>query len=377
MEWKVKKLVEVTKIIMGQSPPSSSYNEERVGVPFFQGKAEFGEIYPTPIKFCSQPNQIAEVGDILLSVRAPVGNINLVLEKSCIGRGLAAIRANGKELNQSFLYYFLKLNENNWGNQSTGSTFQSINRRSIENIDIPFPPKEIQKQIVERLDGVQEAQKVNNELIQKTEELFASLLHSELNPKGKNWEKKKLGEFCEFQYGYTASAQNEGDYRFIRITDIDEQGELRNLDPKYIKKNDETNRYILSQGDLLVARTGATYGKIVLYDSTESAVFASFLIRIRPDRKMAVSKFIWLFSRTRTYWRQAESLMTGSGQQQFNANKIKRIKIPLPPLETQKRIVEKLNAVQEYKKGLLEQKVKLQELFDSILHKSMKGELDK
>ena len=77
---------EVAEIIMGQSPPSSTYNERGEGLPFFQGKAEFGELYPTPIKYCTSPTRIAEAGDVLIPVRAPVGNINLAKEKSGIGR---------------------------------------------------------------------------------------------------------------------------------------------------------------------------------------------------------------------------------------------------------------------------------------------------
>ena len=90
--WQVKKLGEVCKIILGQSPPSDTYNTTGTGLPFFQGKAEFTELYPIVEKWCSSPNKIAEPNDILLSVRAPVGALNIANQKCCIGRGLAAIR---------------------------------------------------------------------------------------------------------------------------------------------------------------------------------------------------------------------------------------------------------------------------------------------
>ena len=168
---------------MGQSPPSSSYNEQGIGLPFFQGKAEFGEIYPIPVKYCSSPNRIAEANDILISVRAPVGNINITKEKSCVGRGLGALRAKEDILNQMFLFYFMKKNENNWSRLSTGSTFSAIKGSSLRNFEIPVPPLAIQTQIVERLDKIAKAQKLNDGLIQKTDELFQSLLHKELNPR--------------------------------------------------------------------------------------------------------------------------------------------------------------------------------------------------
>lgn len=118
-----------------------------------------------------------------------------------------------------------------------------------------------------------------------------------------------------------------------------------------------------------MARIGATFGKILYFKKDEPSIFASFLIRLNPDTSINPF-YIWLFSRSQSYWRQAKSLMTGSGQPQFNANKLKQIKIPLPPLETQKQIVAKLSAVQEYKTQLLAQKSKLKELFDSVLAKS-------
>ncbi len=88
---KFEPLSTVAQINMGQSPPSSSYNLAGLGLPFFQGKADFGDLYPKVRVFCTEPLKVAEAGDILISVRAPVGPTNINLEKSCIGRGLAAL----------------------------------------------------------------------------------------------------------------------------------------------------------------------------------------------------------------------------------------------------------------------------------------------
>jgi type I restriction enzyme S subunit len=92
-EWKIAKLSDekLAEIIMGQSPPSSTYNKEGKGLPFLQGKMEFGKVYPSPMMYCSQPIKIAEPNDILISVRAPVGDVNVAPYRLCIGRGLAAI----------------------------------------------------------------------------------------------------------------------------------------------------------------------------------------------------------------------------------------------------------------------------------------------
>ena len=153
--WSTKKLCEVCEINMGQSPSSSTYNENRDGLPFFQGKKDYGEKYPTPRIWCSNPIKVVEPGDILISVRAPVGALNIAKEKSCIGRVLTGLRAK-KELDQDFLFHFLKLKEEDISNLGTGSTFTAISKKDLENLKIPLPPLPEQKKIVARLDVLSE-----------------------------------------------------------------------------------------------------------------------------------------------------------------------------------------------------------------------------
>ena len=105
-DWKEYKLGEVCEITMGQSPPSSTYNTSGIGLPFFQGKAEFTELHPVVVKWCDNPNKIANEGDILLSVRAPVGDTNIADRKCAIGRGLAAL--SYPKCNK-YAFYYLRL----------------------------------------------------------------------------------------------------------------------------------------------------------------------------------------------------------------------------------------------------------------------------
>src|SRR5216683_900940 len=137
--WAIRKIGDCADVQMGQSPPGETYNSEGIGLPFFQGKAEFGEEYPMAVKWCSQPTRIAESGDILLSVRAPVGPTNFALEKCCIGRGLAAIRAKPQACNQRYLRYYLKRFEADIAARGVGSTFPAINRSDIERLELPLP----------------------------------------------------------------------------------------------------------------------------------------------------------------------------------------------------------------------------------------------
>jgi type I restriction enzyme S subunit len=176
--WEVVKLrnTEVAELIMGQSPPSSTYNTRKQGLPFLQGKAEFGEIYPKPIKWCNHPLKIAEKGDILLSVRAPVGDVNLAPFRCCVGRGLAAIRPKSK-LNGVFLFNYLILYKSRIERESTGSTFKAVRKSNLENFQIPLPSLSEQREIAEILQTVD--QKI--EIEQKKKALYEKLFKTMLN----------------------------------------------------------------------------------------------------------------------------------------------------------------------------------------------------
>ncbi len=153
----------------------------------------------------------------------------------------------------------------------------------------------------------------------------------------REWPIVELGEVCKPEYGFTAIAKDEGDTRFIRITDIDESGLLKTDEPKFISLSNESRPYLLQRGDLLVARTGATYGKTLFFNENFQAVFASYLI--------------WFLTRSENYQKQKASLVQGGGQPQFNGNVIVKIKIPLPPVEVQQEIIAELDIYQKVIEG--------------------------
>ncbi len=146
--WKWVKLGEACNVLMGQSPPSTSYNTDGIGVPFFQGKAEFTDLHPVVEKWCSSPNKIAEPNDILLSVRAPVGTTNIADQKCCIGRGLAAIRFP----NYKYAFYFLRSIEQQLDKKGTGTTFRAISGETIRETLFPLASETEQHAIVSKIE---------------------------------------------------------------------------------------------------------------------------------------------------------------------------------------------------------------------------------
>ncbi|GEM_PF-2681638 len=161
------------EMIMGQSPPSELYNRDGIGLPFLQGNAEFGDLYPSPTIYCSKTMKVAKTGDILISVRAPVGEVNIANVDYCIGRGVGAIRAR-KDVDSQFLFFYLKSINSKLDSISGGSTFKAITKNQLEKLEVFLPPLDEQKRIslilstIDKKLSIQKSQKSKLESIKKS-----------------------------------------------------------------------------------------------------------------------------------------------------------------------------------------------------------------
>ena len=173
--WPPGVLSDIAVITMGQSPKGESYNEEGVGTVFFQGRAEFGFRFPTRRLYTTDPKRIAKANDALMSVRAPVGDMNVAHEDCCIGRGLGAIRS--KDRHQSFvLYTMLALREQLNVFNGEGTVFGSINRDALNSMPIDIPPQEIIDQFEDIVAPMDTAIRNNYDEICRLQALRDSLL---------------------------------------------------------------------------------------------------------------------------------------------------------------------------------------------------------
>ncbi len=180
--WEVVRLGEVAEILMGQSPPGESYNDKGDGIPFLQGKAEFGDIFPSYIKYTSAPIKIAKEGSVLISVRAPVGDVNISNKNYCIGRGLAAL--NMKNLGSNlFLFYYLIFSKKRIEELGTGTTFKSVSKSQLETLPIPLPPLAEQQKISEILQSIDEKIQKEEEKKKALDNLFKSMLSNLMSGK--------------------------------------------------------------------------------------------------------------------------------------------------------------------------------------------------
>jgi type I restriction enzyme S subunit len=382
-EWRVVKLGDVADLTMGQSPPSSTYNTVGKGIPFLQGKAEFGEIYPKPAKWCSAPLRTAKRGSVLVSVRAPVGDANLANQDFCIGRGLAAL--SGKQLLvNEFLFFYLLDSKSLLEEQGTGSTFKSINKAILTNFPIPLLPLAEQRAIAEALRAVQEAQEATGRVIAAARELKQSLMRhlftygpvpveqadrvpmqeTELGPLPAHWRVVRLGEVVSLRKG-TISPAEVPNARYIGLEHIG-SGEIT------IKRfghasDTKSAKAIFQAGDILYGKLRPYLDKAALAEwggvcSTDILV----LIPLQVDPLFGA--YLMHSSHVLNH---AIATTTGVNHPRTSWKALSQCMIPLPPLAEQREIARILQTVDEKIRAEEARRQALEALFKTLLHDLM------
>ena len=176
-KWEEMKLKNIVIIQMGQSPDSSSYNFENIGIPLIQGNADILNRKSNPRQYTSKPTKFCDVGDLLLTVRAPVGYVGKSKHYACIGRGICSVKNNDKSILE-FIYQFLLYFEDKWKSIEQGSTFTAVNSSDINSINILLPSIPEQTKIANFLSAIDSKIDMENQLLQKLEEQKKFLLQN-------------------------------------------------------------------------------------------------------------------------------------------------------------------------------------------------------
>ena len=249
--WSYVPLADVAHINMGQSPPSVTVNEHGSGVPFLQGNAEFGSRYPEPTKSCTRPQKQARSGDILLSVRAPVGAVNLADKPVCIGRGLSAITAT--RVDPGFLWYAIRRQVADLVRVAQGSTFAAVTRADLCALAIPLPTRPEQRRIAAILSSVDDAIEKTQAVIHQMQVVKRGLMQEMLTRSipgrhrsaacvpSDGWSLKRIGELGNVVTGRTPSTKKLA-YWHGRIPFVT-PGDLGRA-----KKIDSAGRYVTNEG---------------------------------------------------------------------------------------------------------------------------------
>jgi len=399
-EWKVESLGNVAEMVMGQSPPGSTYNVEGSGQVFLQGKAEFGNIYPKPVKYTTKPLKLAPKGSILISVRAPVGDTNIANMEYCIGRGLASLSLQNGD--NQYLLYVLMHRKQCLADQGTGSTFSAINKRTLESFKIPLPPLPEQKKIASVLSAVQQAKEKTEGAIAALGVLKKSLMKHlftygpvPVNEAEKvelkdnvigsipsHWKITKFGDVAEFKNGINFSADQKGTTGTLTIDVLNMYGSGIYVDhSKLYRVNKEIpENYVLQNGDILLVRSSLKQEGVgwasLFEEDKEPVTFCGFIIRARlKDRSKLESEFLVNFLRTD---KSRQQLISSSGRvaiTNINQGMLGMAEIPLPPISEQQQIAENLATVDQKLDTLENEKQALDDLFRTLLHDLMTAKI--
>ena len=230
-DWNALPLGDVSCISMGQSPLSKFYNTGEIGLPLVQGNADIKNRKTIIKQYSSQTTKLGKKGDIILTVRAPVGAVAKATFDCCLGRGVCSIHYPN-----DYLFYFLQKLENDWAKYTAGSTFDSINSEHIRKILIPLPKPEEQKQIAAALSDVDRLIESLSQLIAKKRDMKTAAMQQLLTGKKRlpwfdgEWEEKVVGDFGEVITGSTPSTKISdywhGEIPWITPTDINKKKDI-------------------------------------------------------------------------------------------------------------------------------------------------------
>ena len=378
----------VATVIAGQSPDGRNYNSDGNGLPFYQGKKEFGSRYiGPPTTWTTEVTKEAEADDILMSVRAPVGPINFATERVCIGRGLAAIRCT-ERIDRDFLFYqLLHLQPEIAGRE--GAVFASINKADIEEIQLWVPANPEQRRIAAILDEAFAAiatAKANTEKnLLNAVEVFNQQHDMVFADQAGSPERIHLGELATFRNGINFTKQSKGQaVQIIGVKDFQKHFWVPLDDLDAVTLNGDLSPIdAVSEGDILTVRSNGNpelIGRCMVVGSlTEPTTHSGFTIRISLDRTKAVPTYVCQFLRSRAVRRKLIDGGNGLNIKSLNQGMLAEIAVPLPPLDAQHKIVAKIEALATVTHELADiatcKVAALDELKKSLLHQAFTGKL--
>lgn len=322
------RLDQIAEVTMGQSPDSSSYNSVGKGIPFYQGKTEFTDKYiGQPSTWCTSPTRIAKENDILMSVRAPVGNVNIATEECCIGRGLSSIRPqNG--FNSEFIFEALEQKKEELENKATGSTFKAINKDIVLSIQIPNTSISIQKEYSNFVKQIDKSKFLLQQILEKFEllkksrfiEMFENKTYKKVE--GRNLFKFSSGKFLPIAKRMTSGIPVYGGNGISWYTD-------------------ET---LVSFDTIVIGRVGAYCGNVMLVKGdkwiTDNAIYIS-------EFKTKDLKLEFLEKLMESY--DFHSFSDRSAQPKITQRPLENQLYIVPPIELQEEYINQIKQIDKSK----------------------------
>lgn len=403
MEFKTCKLRDIATIVMGQSPKGTSYNNKCTGKEFLQGNRTFGRIYPKIDTWTTEPKKIAKEKSILMSVRAPVGELNIANREICIGRGLCAIEMKNK--NNKYLFYLLKHSINKIKRKSSGTVFDSINKTELENIEVIDFDKETQDKITSILFSIDKKIELNSQINDNLQNLINNLFikffvkfdtykgnykESDLGLIPESFEVDKLGNVISFSNGYSWNSKDMMDnyinnsYKVFKMGNINIGGGINKSKIKsWIIKDKVQNleQYISKKGDILMCMTdmknsgNPLLGHTALIDKDDEFVINQRVGILRCDKIIGYS-YIYTMSNMPDFINDIRSRANSGVQVNLTTKGIYDTLILVPDSNILSEFENVAVPLYEQIFTNNNENESLEELRDTLLPKLMNGEID-
>lgn len=371
------KLGEIVDVTMGQSPKSQYYNAEGNGVPFLQGNRTFGFKRPKFDTYTTLVTKSAKAGDIIMSVRAPVGDLNITPVDMCLGRGVCSLRM--KNGNQEFLYYMMKYYMPQLLNKESGTVFGSVNRNDINGLEVDIPEDtDKQRKIARYLTMIDDKIELNNEINNNLLEQALTMYSTQFAALDRNG---CIGDYCSVKSGFAfkSSWWTTNGVKVIKIGSIN-QDNLNLLECSYVDEDkvDKAKDFKVTAGDLLIAMTGATIGKFAMVPYSSDTLLVNqrvgkFFLGNNPVEKLP---FIYCTLKQPDVYYEIVNRGQGSAQPNISASDIMSIPCVIPSQDA----INDFNGTAHPLFDLIisnqRENQQLSEVRDTLLPKLMSGELD-
>ena len=375
------RLDKICSLNMGQSPDSSSYNEECRGIPFFQGNADFGTIHPNVRVWCDAPTKIAHNGDILISVRAPIGALNIANTECCIGRGLAALTVNESVCSKKYLWYAISSKVDELNAKGTGSTFKAISKNVLAETEISLPTMERQVKIASELELITTLISLRKQQLSKLDELVKSRfveLFSDPEHNEKEIPTLPMTELCEIidgdrgaNYPKQEEFSGNGFCLFLNAKNVTVNGfSFENCMFITAEKDKLLRKGKLSRGDVVLTTRG-TIGNLAFYDGAvpyENIRINSGMVILRMKRERITERFfIEQFKMQLASIK--EKIASGSAQPQLPISTMNKIVMLVPDVELQAQFAAFVEQIDKSKFEIQKSLEKLETLKKALMQK--------
>ncbi|WP_158008801.1 restriction endonuclease subunit S [Vibrio splendidus] len=374
---------------MGSAPKGSTYVELDSGVPLIAGAADYGDVFPRPKKATLEPTKLCKKGDIIICVRATIGDLNWADKEYCLGRGVAGLRVHDEKLDSKYLWYFIASIEDELYRNSTGSTFPQINKKVIESLEIPLPPLETQKQIAAVLEEAdqlrKDCQQMEQELNSLAQSVFIDMFGDPVtNPKG--WDKRPLLELVadkdDIKCGPFGTQLGKSEFTtegvpLWGIKHVNSGFEKPTVEYVSHEKALDLKAYSIVGGDIVMTRKGNVGNCYIYPDNLQSGIMHSDLLRIRPCSSTVSASFLQKqFMYSKDVEGQLKLISQGAIMAGINVTKLKSLMLLSPPLEEQKEYEKFLSEVETNKITSAHRLSESNNMFNALMQKAFKGELN-